>query len=75
VAVTTAPWPRLELRLFSEWENGICVHLMHWQNLSRGLLAETQLIAARSPFELGQLRYIIRMSLVPQSETPASWLA
>ncbi|MEH6501808.1 MAG: error-prone DNA polymerase [Pseudoalteromonas distincta] len=38
------------------------------------LLAETQLIAARCTFELGQLRYQYPHELVPQGETPASWL-
>ncbi len=38
------------------------------------LLAETQLIAARCTFELGQLRYQYPHELVPHGETPASWL-
>ncbi|WP_231703301.1 error-prone DNA polymerase [Halopseudomonas pelagia] len=38
------------------------------------LLVETQSIAARCTFELGQLRYQYPHELVPQGETPASWL-
>ncbi|NWD71427.1 error-prone DNA polymerase [Pseudomonas gingeri] len=38
------------------------------------LLAETQVIARRCTFDLGQLRYQYPRELVPQGQTPASWL-
>ena len=38
------------------------------------LLAETQVIARRCTFDLGQLRYQYPRELVPQGQTPTSWL-
>ncbi|WP_248767428.1 error-prone DNA polymerase [Pseudomonas sp. MWU12-2345] len=38
------------------------------------LLAETQVIARRCTFDLGQLRYQYPRELVPEGQTPTSWL-
>ncbi len=38
------------------------------------LLAETQVIARRCTFDLGQLRYQYPRELVPQGQSPTSWL-
>ncbi|CAD5201092.1 error-prone DNA polymerase [Pseudomonas sp. FEN] len=38
------------------------------------LLAETQVIARRCTFDLGQLHYQYPRELVPEGQTPASWL-
>ena len=38
------------------------------------LLSETQVIARRCTFDLGQLRYQYPRELVPQGQTPTSWL-
>ncbi|WP_370736751.1 error-prone DNA polymerase [Halopseudomonas pelagia] len=62
------------LRLFPNGERHLRSPAALAETYPADLLAATQVVAARCTFDLGQLRYQYPRELVPQGQTPASWL-